>query len=284
MMAFFSADGVELHYEMTGEGFPVVFSHEFGGDNRSWDPQVRFFARLYRCITYNHRGFPPSSVPEDLEAYSQELLIEDLHNLLEHLGVEQAHLVGLSLGANVVLNFALRYPEMCRSIVVAGCGSGSTDREAFERRMNESSRLIMSKGMGEFTANYSLSPNRLTFKRKDPKGWAEFHAQLAEHSALGSARMMQGVMLRRPTIFSLREQLNQLRVPTLLVVGDEDDACVEPGLFMKREIPGAGLLLFPNSGHTVNLEEPALFNQAVLHFFHMVEANRWTDLEPGLYS
>jgi pimeloyl-ACP methyl ester carboxylesterase len=275
-MASFSTNGLELHYEVAGEGFPVVFSHEFGGDHRSWDPQVKFFTRFYSCITYNHRGFPPSSVPDDPEAYSQDLLIADLHALLGHLGIEQAHLVGLSLGANVVLNFALRHPEMCRSIVVAGCGSGSTDRESFERRMDESARVIASRGMGEFAASYSLSPNRLTFRRKDPKGWAEFQAQLAEHSALGSVLTMRGVMLRRPTIFSLKEQLNRLRVPALLIVGDEDDACVEPGLFMKREIPGAGILLLPNSGHTINLEEPALFNQAVLHFFHLVEANRWT--------
>jgi pimeloyl-ACP methyl ester carboxylesterase len=275
-MASFSTNGLELHYEVAGEGFPVVFSHEFGGDHRSWDPQVKFFTRFYSCITYNHRGFPPSSVPDDPEAYSQDLLIADLHALLDHLGIEQAHLVGLSLGANVVLNFALRHPEMCRSIVVAGCGSGSTDRESFERRMDESARVIASRGMGEFAASYSLSPNRLTFRRKDPKGWAEFQAQLAEHSALGSVLTMRGVMLRRPTIFSLKGQLNRLRVPALLIVGDEDDACVEPGLFMKREIPGAGILLLPNSGHTINLEEPALFNQAVLHIFHLVEANRWT--------
>ena len=105
-------NGVELYYEDAGGSFPpIVFCHEFAGDYRAWDPQVRAFGRAYRCITYSHRGFPPSSVPDDPEAYSQDLLIEDLRALVEHLGLERAHFVGFSMGGNVVLNFALRYPE-----------------------------------------------------------------------------------------------------------------------------------------------------------------------------
>jgi pimeloyl-ACP methyl ester carboxylesterase len=268
-------NGVELHYEVTGEGFPLVFSHEFAGDYRSWDPQVEFFARRYRCVTYNHRGFPPSSVPEDAEAYTQDLLIEDLRGLLRHLVIEPAHLVGFSMGASVVLNLALRFPEACRSIVVAGAGTGTTNRERFEQDVAAIVDLLNTKGMREFAEVYACSPSRLPFQRKDPKGWAEFRDQFAEHSALGSALTMQGVQLRRPTIFSLKEQLNRFRVPTLILVGDEDEPCVDPSVFMKREIPSAGLEVFPQTGHTINLEEPARFNQAVLDFLHAVEAGRW---------
>lgn len=274
-MARAAVNGVELHYEVTGEGFPVVFSHEFAGDYRSWDPQVNAFARLYQCITYNHRGFPPSSVPEDPEAYSQDLLIEDLRALLQHLGIAPAHVVGLSMGGNVALNFALRYPEMCRGVVVAGCGGGSTHHERFERDIDQVVELLMTKGMGAFAEVYSVGASRLPFRRKDPKGWAEFREQLAEHSALGSALTMQGVQRRRPGIFALKEHLNRLAVPTLVLIGDEDEPCVDPGVFMKREIPSAGLVVIPQSGHTVNLEEPDLFNRAVLDFFRFVEAGRW---------
>ena len=278
-MARAAVNSVELYYEVTGEGFPLVFSHEFAGDYRSWDPQVKYFARWYRCVTYNHRGFPPSSVPVDPKAYTQDLLIEDLRGLLRHLGIEEAYLVGFSMGASVVLNFALRYPEVCRSIVVVGAGTGTTNRERFEQDVAAIVDLLNTKGMREFAEVYSRSPSRLPFQRKDPKGWAEFRDQFGQHSALGSALTMQGVQLRRPTIFALKEQLNRLRVPTLILVGDEDEPCVDPSVFMKREIPSAGLEVFPQTGHTINLEEPSRVNQAVLDFLHTVEAGRWATRE-----
>ncbi len=270
-MPYLSANGAQLYYESTGDGFPLVFCHEFAGDYRAWDPQVGFFARLYRCITYNHRGYPPSSVPEAPEAYSQEMLIEDLRNLLSHLGIDRAHLIGFSLGANVVLNFALQYPALCESIVVTACGAGSTNRSAFEQRMAETVRLLSNRGMRALAESYAENPTRVQFKRKDPTGWARFRERMAEHSALGSSLILQGVMLLRPIIFSLEEQLTRLRVPTLLIVGDEDENCVDTSVFMKRKIPSAELLMIPGSGHTVNLEEPALFNQVVSNFLYSVE-------------
>ena len=275
-MPYLSANGVQLYYESTGAGFPLVFCHEFAGDYRAWDFQVGFFARLYRCITYNHRGYPPSSVPEAPDAYSQEILIEDLRSLLSHLGIDRAHLIGFSLGANVVLNFALRYPELCESIVVTACGAGSTNRSTFEQRMAETVQLLSTRGMRALADSYAENPTRIQFKRKDPAGWARFRERMAEHSALGSSLILRGVMLRRPIIFSLEEQLIRLRVPTLLIVGDEDENCMDTSVFMKRKIPSADLLTIPGSGHTVNLEEPALFNQMVSSFLHKVERQTCT--------
>jgi pimeloyl-ACP methyl ester carboxylesterase len=268
-------NGVELFYEEAGAGEPVVFSHEFAGDARSWGPQVHALARRYRCITYNHRGFPPSSVPDDPGAYSQDLLVEDLRALLDHLSIERAHLVGLSMGGNVVLNFALRYPERCRGVVVAGCGAGTVDREAFEQNVEQIVGILEHQGMAAFAALYSLGPTRLPFKRKDPSGWELFRAQLAQHSAKGSALTQLGVQLRRPTIYQLGDRLRDLRVPILLLIGDEDEPCVDPAVFMKRTIPTAGLVVISQSGHTINLEEPARFNDAILDFFATVEAGRW---------
>jgi pimeloyl-ACP methyl ester carboxylesterase len=272
-------NGIELYYESHGDGFPVIFSHEFAGDAKSWDPQVKQLARLYHCITYNHRGFPPSSVPDDPSAYSQEQLVEDLRALLDHLEIEQAHLVGLSMGGNIVLTFALRYPERCRSIVVSGCGAGTTNRERFEQDIRQIVDLLETQGMRAFADVYSLGATRLPYKRKDPKGWEEFRAQLAGHSAVGSARTMLGVQRQRPTVYALQEQLNALRVPTLILIGDEDEPCVDPGVFMKREIPSSGLVVIPQSGHTINLEEPERFNQAVLDFLVAVEHDQWAARE-----
>ena len=161
-------NGVDLYYEDTGDGFPVVFCHEFAGDYRAWDPQVRAFGRLYRCVTYSQRGFPPSSVPDDLEAYTQDALIEDLRALLTHLAIEQAHVVGFSMGGSVVLNFALRYPELCRSIAVVGTGAGATNRPRFEQDIDQVVDLIRTQGMRAFADRYAEGPTRLPFKRKDP--------------------------------------------------------------------------------------------------------------------
>jgi pimeloyl-ACP methyl ester carboxylesterase len=268
-------NSVELYYEDTGSGFPVIFCHEFGGDHRSWEPQVRAFDRLYRCVTYSQRGFPPSSVPSDPEAYSQDLLVEDLHALVTQLGVRLAHFVGFSMGGSVVLNFALRYPELCRSIVVAGTGAGSTHRDRFEEDIRQVVDILRTRGARAFAEQYAEGPTRQPFKRKDPYGWSIFREQLAGHSADGQAFSMLGVMLRRPTIFSLESGLRQLNVPTLIAIGDEDEPCVDVAVFLKRTLPLAGLLVLPQSGHTINLEEPAMFNAEVLEFLRLAEADRW---------
>src|SRR3546814_8607631 len=91
-------DGVKLYYESTGSGFPILFIHEFAGDYRSWEPQVRHFSRSYRCVTYSARGYPPSDVPTKLSMYNQARVVKDARILLDHLGIEKAHIVGLSMG------------------------------------------------------------------------------------------------------------------------------------------------------------------------------------------
>jgi pimeloyl-ACP methyl ester carboxylesterase len=274
-MPFADVNGARIHYEESGEGPPVVWSHEFAGDHRSWAAQVEHFDRFYRNVVYDHRGYPPSSVPEDAAAYGEDLLVADLLGLMDHLGVERAHLVGLSMGASVVLNFALAHPGRCRGIVVAGCGTGSSDREAFERMARATVALLRERGMAEAAREYARSPTRLPLLRKSPGAYARFVAQLSEHSALGSALTFENVQLRRPSVFALEDRLRALRVPALLVVGDEDEPCIDSNVFMKRRIPSAGLLVLPNTGHAVNLEEPAAFNAAVADFFGHVERGRW---------
>lgn len=272
-----SADvnGVSIYYEVSGDGFPLVFSHEFAGDYRSWEPQVRFFSRRYRVITYNNRGYPPSSVPEDPAAYSQDILVEDLYQLLRHLGITQAYIVGLSMGGNVALNFGIAHPEMCRALVVAGCGAGTVNREEEIAAFEETARRLEQEGMRAVAEFYARGPTRQPFMYKDPRGWQEFFEHFCQHSAEGSARTLRGVQIKRPTIYQLEAQLDRLQVPTLIIVGDEDEPCLEPGLFMKRHIPRSGLAIFPKTGHTLNLEEPDLFNRTVLDFLTTIEHRGW---------
>lgn len=270
-MPLATTNGVSLYYEEAGDGFPIVFSHEFAGDFRSWESQVRFFSRSYRCVAYCHRGFPPSSVPERLQDYSQDIIIEDLRGLVRELGIGQAHFVGCSMGAQTVLMFATRYPELCKSIVVAGAGSGSGERDQWLKDIESVVTTLRTKGIDEFAESYAHGPSRLRFKEKDPRGWAEFRRQLAGHSPVGQALMMQGVQRDRLSVLQLGAELRGLRVPTLLMTGDEDAACIEPNIFMKRHIRPAGLVMFPRTGHAINIEEPDLFNQAVERFLHAVE-------------
>lgn len=273
-MSIAYVNGVNLYYEITGNGFPLIFSHEFAGDYRSWEPQVRFFARRYQVVTYNHRGYPPSEVPTDPLAYSENILVEDLYQLLRHLKISKAHIIGLSMGGGIALNFGLIHPEMCTSLVVASYGVGSTNREQFKQQGKAMVERLEKEGIQVFADLFSLGPTRVQFRRKDLRGWQEFREQLVEHSGLGSAFIFRGVQLQRPPIFELEARLKQLQVPTLLMIGDEDEPCIEPGIFMKRHIPRAGLMVFPHSGHAINLEEPDLFNRAVLDFLTAVEAGK----------
>lgn len=274
-MPTFTSDGVEIHYQVAGEGYPLVWGHEFAGDITSWEPQVNFFARRYQVITYCHRGYPPSGVPDDPTAYSQDHQVEDLYRLLHHLGIDQAYIGGLSMGGTVTISFAIAHPEMCRALIVASAGAGSTDRERLVASWQALSESMLSEGMEKFADGYARGAERLQFLRKDPVGWAKFHAGLASHSAQGSALTFRGVQMKRPTIYQLEENLKQIKAPTLVLIGDEDRPCVDPAVFMKRNIPSCGLAVFPQSGHTINLEEPDLFNRTVLDFLTAVEAGKW---------
>ncbi len=279
-------DGVKLHYEEAGSGTPVVFVHEFAGDSRSWEPQVRYLSRRYRCITFNARGWPPSDVPPDAARYSQARARDDIRAVLDHSGVDKAHVVGLSMGGFATLHFGLTYPTRALSLLVAGAGYGSekAEREKFRSEAAVIADRLEREGMAVFAQAYAYGPTRVQFEVKDPRGFAEFKAMLAEHSAKGAANTQLGVQRERPSIFDLGAQLASLTVPLLVVTGDEDWPCLAPGLFIKRTCPSAALLVLPNTGHTVNLEEPAAFNAALADFLAQVDAGRWPMRDPRAVS
>jgi pimeloyl-ACP methyl ester carboxylesterase len=272
-MALVNSSGVKLYVEKTGEGTPVVFVHEFAGDFRNWESQVRFLSRRYQCITFNARGYPPSDVPEDPEQYSQMHAVEDIANVMRYCNVKRAHVVGLSMGGYATVNFGIAHPEMARSLVIAGAGHGSDPgrREQFLRDSGELADRLLSLGMAEGIVHYANSPIRRRYKEKDPRGFEEFNRQFAEHSALGSALTTRGCQMKRPTIYQLEQQMKNVRVPALIVTGDDDEPCLEPALFMKRTMPDARLWVVPKTTHPINLEEPDAFNRALLDFFTEID-------------
>ena len=274
-------DGVAIYYESHGDGLPLVLCHEFAGDYRSWKQQVSYLSHSYRVITYNARGYPPSDVPDDLEAYSQERAVEDLKGLLDHLQIRSAHIGGLSMGGAVTLHFGIRYPHMARSLIVAGAGTGSVDPETFRQTANRFAEQMETHGM-QSMADYAKGPTRIQLFEKDPVGWERFAGQFLSHSATGSALMFRGFQARRRPVFDHESELRALDVPTLILVGDEDDPCLEPSVFMKRCIRRSGLVVFPRSGHAINLEEPDLFNRTVAEFLSEVDAGRWPERSSGI--
>lgn len=280
------ANSIRISYEETGEGFPMVFVHEFAGDQRSWADQVRFFNRRYRVITYNARGFPPTEVPNDPALYSQTHATDDLAGLVEELGIAPAHVVGLSMGGFATLSLGIRYPRLVRSIVVAGCGYGSAmdQRERFQQEALEVARRFETESLESFARTYTAGPTRVQLERKDPIAYRRFQEEFLNRSAKGSANTMRGLQATRPSVHEWEDGMRKMEVPTLILTGDEDEPCLEPALFMKRTIPTAALITFPNSGHLINLEEPATFNRVVLDFITEVDAGRWPRRDPRSVS
>jgi pimeloyl-ACP methyl ester carboxylesterase len=275
-------DGIRLYYEEAGSGTPIVFVHEFGGDHRSWEPQMRHFSRRHRCITFSARGFPPSDVPEAVSAYSQRQAVDDILAVMDAALVDKAHIVGLSMGGFATLHFGLVAPHRALSLTVAGAGYGAEKQheEYFRSLSLEVARQFETQGSEQFAKTYSLGASRVQFQNKDPRGWAEFAMRLGEHDSTGCANTMRGVQAQRPSIYDLEDELKCLATPMLVISGDEDDHCLQPAIFLKKTVPACGLLILPKTGHTANLEESERFNSFVGEFIATVEAGRWLTRDP----
>jgi pimeloyl-ACP methyl ester carboxylesterase len=277
-----SSDGVELHYEETGSGFPLLFVHEFAGDHRSWAPQVAHFAKSYRCVTYSARGYPPSEVPTDLSAYSQAQAVADAVAVLDAAGIDVAHVVGLSMGGFATLHLVLSHPDRVRSAVVAGTGYGSQPekQEQFRKESHAIADAFESQGSAKVAEGYAVGPARVQFQVKNPTAWREFADALAYHDPIGAALTMRGVQASRPSLYDLQKELRAVRTPVLILAGDEDEGSLEPSLMLKSMIPTSGLVILPQSGHVANLEDPDLFNDAVGRFITAVENGEWRERDP----
>src|SRR6185437_1299173 len=256
--------------------------HEYAGDHRAWEPQMRHFGQRYRAITFAARGYPPSDVPPDVAQYSQARAADDIAAVLDHLRIDRAHIVGLSMGGFATLHFGFRHPSRALSLCVAGCGYGA-EKEHRDRFRAEAEAIVAFldiNGIAAVAEKYAYGPTRVQFENKDPRGFAEFKRMLAEHSALGSANTQLGVQRERPSLYDLVDDMTRLTVPTLVLHGDEDWPCLLPGVLMKRSIPSAALAVMPNCGHAINLESPSEFNRLVGDFIAQVDAGRWPMRDP----
>jgi pimeloyl-ACP methyl ester carboxylesterase len=283
-MPYANSSGVKLYYEEAGRGTPVVFVHEFSGDFRSWEAQMRHFSRRYHCVAFNARGYPPSEVPAAASKYSWRIAVDDIAAVMRHLGLARAHIVGCSMGAYATLRFGFCYPRRALSLTAVSAGAGSSPDPKVSARFAKASevtaRSLLTEGLGPTMNKYRSAANRIQLERKDPGRFREFFVRFAEHSALGHANTLRGVQMRRPPIHALGSQLARLKVPTHVVVGDEDAGSIGPGLFIQQTCPAARLSVVAATGHVVNVEEPELFNTLAGDFLALVDSGRWRPRDP----
>jgi proline iminopeptidase len=277
-----TSDNVRLYFEEAGSGTPIIFLHEFAADHTNWEPQMRYFSRRHRCIAYAARGYTPSDVPQSKEVYTYKHFYTDALAVLDHLKIDKAHFVGLSMGAYSSLQIGLNAPGRALSLTLAGVGSGSglKNLEAWRAQCQANGESYEKIGAAEVAKATREAPSRIPFLLKDPRGHKDFYDALARHSSLGSANTMRGFQGGRPSIYTLTDAIKKVPTPTLIICGDEDDHCIEPSLFLKQHLPASGLAMFPKSGHVLNLEEPALFNETVERFIARAEAGRWPPRDP----
>jgi len=276
-----NVNGVNLYYEEAGSGTPILFLHEFAGDYRSWEAQMRFFARRYRCITYSCRGYPGSDVPDKPEQYSQDLHLADAAGLLDHLKIQQAHWVGCSMGSFTTLFAGVKHPERCLSLTISATGSGvGANRQQWLKDADGRAEAFLKEGMAKVGPGIALGPTRVQLYNKDRLGWEQFQMGLLEHSGTAAAYTLRGVQRGRPHLLEMADAIRTCQVPALVVMGDEDTSGLEGALFLKNTLPRSGYAMFPKCGHACNLEEPGLFNRTVLDFLSAVEAGAWPARDP----
>jgi pimeloyl-ACP methyl ester carboxylesterase len=275
------AKSARIYYEETGSGTPILFIHEFAGDHRSWQDQVRYFGRGRRCLSWSCRGYPGSDVPEDEKFYGQDQFNADAIAVLDAAGVDKAHIVGLSMGGYTALMLAAKFPDRVISCTAAGAGSGAlkSTRAQFIEDAHAAAATFDRTGKVD-AATMGVGPTRVQLQNKDPVGWRMFVDHLAEHPAHAAAKTLRTVQAARASLYDLEAELKAVKVPVLLLVGDEDEPCLDVNLWMKRLMPVAQLGLLPGSGHAINLEEPALFNQLVERFMGEVERGSWRPRDP----
>ncbi len=223
-------------------------------------------------------------MPNDPARYGQDIARGDVVALMDALGIDKAHVVGHSMGAYTALHVGIRHPQRCISVTAAGCGWGSladpAARAAMRTQAAQNAKLFTEKTMAEAAAIYADGPTRNTQKYKDPRGYAQFVGMLSEHAALGHALTMTMLQSKRPTLWDMEADLKKFSPPLLIIVGDEDETCLDGSVFLKRTAPTAGLLVVPRTGHTITSEEPDVVNTALAELFAAAEACRWLAHKP----
>ena len=276
MPYFTASDACRLWYDEIGQGAPVVFVHEFGGDHRSWSEQSGALSKYHRCITYAARGFIPSDSPRDSSLYGQFQATGDLLAIADCLALESFHLVGTSMGSFTSLDFTLSHGTRVRSLTLIGNSSGPrNDAERSAYRSDWVGKEIAAReeaGGAGAVAVLAEDPAYRTFQKSRPDAWQTYADRLAEQSVSGSLNILRTLHWNRRSLWDDEARLRLVDCPVLLVYGCEDYYLVgETNAYLSSVIPRATLEPFAKTGHLVNLERPDEFNALLRSNIAMVE-------------
>lgn len=271
MARFRTPDDVGLFYQESGSGTPIVFVHEFGGDYRSWDDQVDALSDRFRCITFSARGFNPSDIPGDVAHYGQSFSTADVLALFDHLGLDQAHIVGTSMGSFTSLDFALNHADRAASVTLIGNSSGPRDeneRDSYRANwIGSEMRLRKVTGGAGAVAVLEADPAYQSFQKNDPARWEIYAENLRGQSAQGAINVLSTVHWNRVSLFDDIDRLHAFSKPVMLVTGDEDYYLVgETNAFLNDVLKDVRWHRFSSTGHLVNIERAKEFNRLLADF------------------
>ncbi len=259
------ANGVRIRYEERGSGTAMVWAHGLGGTWQEWEGVMEFFQDRYRVVAYDARGHGSSEKPDKPEVYSQDIMVEDMRDLMDTLDINRAIVGGHSMGANVALNFAFRYPERCIGLIPVGIGSGSSDREWWKEWWGHMADTAEKEGIAAYVEEMKKLPAwGVAFA--DPKlGKPLTQAELS-NSPIALTNIIRGIQRKRPSIFELAPKLEQLPVETLVVMSDGDAPVAECSRFLVEHIPRATLEVISARSHWTHLEAPGRFLEVIDRF------------------
>ena len=242
-------DGVKIHYEVHGDGPPLLLTHGYSSTSAMWRGQIGALSKHHKLILWDMRGHGQSDYPDDPLAYSEALTVADMAALLDAVGAETAIVGGLSLGGYMSLAFYRAHPDRVRALLIIDTGPGfkkDDAREAWNRRAHQTAERFEREGLAVLQ---SLSRER---------------SSVSHRNALGLARAARGMLTQRDA--RVIESLPTIKVPALVVVGADDTPFLAASDYMAAKIPGAAKVVIPAAGHAVNIDQPQAFIDAVLPF------------------
>ena len=246
-------NGIEIGYDDTGAGLPVLFTHGYQASRAMWEPQRQALSSNNRIVTWDLRGHGDSGIPDDPSKYSHELLMSDMVALLDHLGIDETVLLGHSLGGYASLYFYLDHPKRVKGLVLFGSGPGYRDAEA-RGKWNDMAERFAS----------SVETKGLEILKR-----ASQEVSSANHrSATALAHAARGMLAQQDS--RVMDAIATIDVPTLVIIGTEDKAFIGSSEYMAKKIPGAELVKIDGAGHAANMEKPDEFNAALSSFLSSV--------------
>ncbi len=266
-----NVNGIDVAYEVHGDGTPLVLAHGYTASKEMWDAQIGPFSEKYRTVVYDLRGHGESEAPPaDDPAYTLDTYVEDQRALMEHLGIDRAYIGGLSMGGRIAMRFALKYPNMVRALLLLDASAEGMPHMRGQREAIEG--VVRSKGVAAVLRNlFSRGAELLGANRPEdlPEGVRAHIDRLAAMSPDGALGAWEALAEQE----SVLERLSEIAAPTLIVVGDKD-AFVAPSEEMKKRMPEARFVLIKDSIHGTCLWQPEKFTSAVLDFLADVDAGR----------